>query len=287
MMHSTTCLDVEPRTIISEVKDKMADILTIFPEDLRCFYDNKQVLDYFSLAYYNIPDGATVYMHRRLGGPPIYADWAPFLRGPTKPACMETDVALTPDICINFQPVRHKSINVYLVKYFCEHQLMENHWDEDWDASGIFWTNQVFPHRLMVLELRSEFAAKSESGDMMAYINSVKYDWKGINKSYYGGDVRSWQRYTTKFPIEGNITCEKPQQLRFTVEQPLNPNTWYAVVLLHNNHMCDDYIFEDMLIPFKTTTKPSPPTTATTKPSKPSLECCVHMDTSAGVKHAM
>lgn len=57
--------------------------------------------------------------------------------------------------------------------------------------------------RVMLLELREEFSKLGSN--MMPHIEEVKYNWVGINESFYGGDHRSWQRYTNSLPIDGII----------------------------------------------------------------------------------
>lgn len=114
-----------------------------------------------------------------------------------------------------------------------------------------FWTDKEYLQRFMVVELREEFASLGDK--MLGYLDKVRYHCYGANKSYYGGDIRSWQRYTHKLPLEGAIiTNEDTRTVEFQLSEPLQGDTWYAVVLLHTNHSYTPYFYEDHLIPFKT-----------------------------------
>jgi hypothetical protein len=104
----------------------------------------------------------------------------------------------------------------------------------------------------MLLKLSNEFVEKGENEDMLKYIEQEKYNMNGVNKTYYGGDTKSWQRYTRALPIYGKGSIIGDDTVQFTPMTTLKYNTWYALVLLHNNHEYDDYIYEDYLIPFKT-----------------------------------
>merc|ERR1711972_617728 len=89
----------------------------------------------------------------------------------------------------------------------------------------------------------------------MGALDRVRYDCDGINRSYFGGDTASWQRYTYDMPI-GTLTRDG-QTVSILLDKALEMDTWYALVLLHGNHEeapkgSGKAIYDDYLIPFKT-----------------------------------
>jgi hypothetical protein len=114
-----------------------------------------------------------------------------------------------------------------------------------------FWTDKEYKERLMLLELREEFSVLGE--EMIPHIDQIRYNCPGINATYYGGDTRSWQRYTHKQPLPGSIAVdEEEQRAVFAPGTALKASTWYCIALLHTNHSYTPYFYEDYLIPFKT-----------------------------------
>ena len=121
-----------------------------------------------------------------------------------------------------------------------------------WLASFFWSLNESFS-RLILVKLRAEFYEANQDEEILHSIEKEKYNHDGINHTYYGGDSRSWQRYTTEYPIPGAIlTNTAKQTIQFVPLNSLQSETWYALVLLHNSHEYADSIYEDYLIPFKT-----------------------------------
>ena len=98
---------------------------------------------------------------------------------------------------------------------------------------------------IFLLELRPE---------ILNQLEDIRYNVFGCNGSYYGGEVDSWQRYTSKLPIHSKRVINYVNNtfsVSISPEIPLRPNIWYAVVLLHSPiRYKNPNIFEDYLIPF-------------------------------------
>lgn len=146
-------------------------------------------------------------------------------------------------------------VDTSLIKDFTPHmQDLDNIWCNYFNSSTpVYWTDHTPTQRLMVLKLRHEFTqwASPDPSVMMQKIEEVKYNMNGINKSYYGGDARSWQRYTWDMPLSGKIITT-PSSVEFQLEETLRADTWYALVLLHTCHRTPLHVYEDLVIPFKT-----------------------------------
>jgi hypothetical protein len=114
-------------------------------------------------------------------------------------------------------------------------------------------SSQECRQRVMLLEVRPEFAQLESFDEMQKALKAITYDRDKINVGYYGGDVRSWQRYTLALPVEGRVVVDEVSTLvRFEPTYGLKPRTWYVLALLHGNHNFSDYLIEDWLLPFRT-----------------------------------
>lgn len=156
--------------------------------------------------------------------------------------------------------------------------------DEDEDNLDVcghaYWTKTiVHMPRFALLELRREFFENIDNDDVDVIVDgdddgghkrridlrihrrllNAKYDFlSGVrNKNgYYGGDLRSWQRYTSKPPLPVVVTKCNDQEGLLTFKPCisfLKRNAWYAIVLLHTHHnhpiAC---LYDDYIVPFKT-----------------------------------
>jgi hypothetical protein len=118
----------------------------------------------------------------------------------------------------------------------------------DWN----YWTDHWTTSRCIVVELSEEFTRKPPA-DMMAHIDAVRYNTLGINDTYYGGERRSWQRYTRKpFLFTGTTHTPDSSATDLHFPGPLKPGTWYALLLLNVGFT----VLEDTVIPFKTWKSP-------------------------------
>ena len=127
------------------------------------------------------------------------------------------------------------------------------------------WTTADYSQRFFLLEV---------SAEKMSSIDSLRYHWGpliGLNGSYYGGDLHSWQRYTTKLPVKGTLRVSQDSgRLAFNPLQPLLPLTTYAIVFANGvpvaspeMDMSSDEkdgwgMCEDKLFFFQTTSAPVP-----------------------------
>lgn len=117
----------------------------------------------------------------------------------------------------------------------------------DWD----YWLPSDSGPRCVLVELSEEFTRKSPQ-KMMEHIDAVRYDAHGINNSYYGGERRSWQRYTHEYPLPAELVHAPDSSFTNLRLGTLQSGTWYALLLLNVGFT----VLEDTVIPFKTWKSP-------------------------------
>ena len=120
------------------------------------------------------------------------------------------------------------------------------------------WCDTELTHRVCLLQVTDPYMQKN--------IESKRYNFAGINAGYSGGDRYSWQRYTSKLPVDCFIHLDDIDNcIRLVPEEQLAPSTTYCIVLLHGipTHPDDELdaslfsfsgqgISEDKVIFFKT-----------------------------------
>ena len=123
-----------------------------------------------------------------------------------------------------------------------------------WLKSDQIFTSTMFPQRLMILKLKPSLTVQTIRHATSANPprNTGIYQCKvGNGTGYYGGDIASWQAYTTEMPIEGELVQQGELQLLFRASESLQPDTWYIAAFLHG-WAREHSAHEDYLIPFKT-----------------------------------
>ena len=76
----------------------------------------------------------------------------------------------------------------------------------------------------------------------MQRVEDIAYNIYGVNDGYEGGDIHSWQRYTSQLPVDCRLssdfihTLHMPEQSIITMQPllPLKPGCCYAILLCHN-----------------------------------------------------
>jgi hypothetical protein len=133
---------------------------------------------------------------------------------------------------------------------------MQNRLTNYW--SGIMRTHNILLNMeirdwFAVVELSAEFA-RTPLDSLQAQIDAVRYKMNGINGTYYGGQVDSWQRFTTKLPAKIEIKGDEASHtVKIMVTETLKPNTRYALICLHSSGFNPVRSwFEDFLLPFTT-----------------------------------
>jgi hypothetical protein len=132
-----------------------------------------------------------------------------------------------------------------------------NQWHEyNKSFPDFVWSDMHLECRFAVLELSDEFLALSGDFDALhSRLNAVRYHHGGINASYYGGDTRSWQRYTRREPIATDVKlCDTG--IRCAVQERLVFGKLYALVILHSRYDHRFVLYEDKLFPFTVAKSP-------------------------------
>jgi hypothetical protein len=256
-------LEAEPSDTIDFIKQKIKDAEGISPVSQRLIFAGRVLENGRTLSYYNVqPESELLLVHW------VPFHWAPFIASST-PEQLAVGVPLRPEISVSFQPSEGKTVRLDLLKDMGRYaSSMQNIWPRyiaeglnmtAESVSNLFWCSDAYASRVMVLKLRHEFARLGV--DMMPALKTVKYDSsEPANGSmtrdavgYCSGDLRSWQRYTLERPVAGSVvTDQQARSVSFLPSASLEPETWYALVLLHGNHTFPDYIYEDWISPFKT-----------------------------------
>jgi len=195
---------------IDEIKEKIQLQSGIPPDQQRLIFSGKQLDDDRTLGDYSIVDNSTLHMVLRLGGPPQNVHWKPFI-ATTTPELLQQDVKRDSKLSITFSK-KGKHIDLDELVDFQEIDSMQNLWDYYIKEKEpvLFWTKKEYPTRIMLLKLRPEFADLGTN--MMPHLSKVKYDVFGINKTYYGGEMRSWQRYTWSKPLDCEISIHEEKR---------------------------------------------------------------------------
>ena len=125
----------------------------------------------------------------------------------------------------------------------------QNGWGNymDAEATNAFWTDHQPTARVLVLALRPELESTEE-------LDLVRYGGPNIQVgSYYGGDRRSWQRYTDRLPLETELTPTfdptgtKLVSLSILIKEDFEPARRYAIAYLHNLMQFQNYINQDTM----------------------------------------
>jgi hypothetical protein len=239
------------------IKKKIGQVQGIPVDQLRVIFQGKQIGNKETVKELGIHIGATLHIVLRLGGPSETDVYYKYYISTCSLSHFEKDVVCTPTIVIGFKENENEKtipLKVFPSLYNVYQSTFSNIWHNYLSPENLErfnWTEATYVERAMILELSEEFlTVLNTQGEqqMMEYLNSVRYHIGGPG-SYYGGDVRTWQRYTTKLPLPVNIEVLSKFELMVSTKPQikLQPNTWYVFALLHTMSIVDDY-----LIPFKT-----------------------------------
>jgi ubiquitin-large subunit ribosomal protein L40e len=274
----TITLEVEENDTISFIKEKVQEIEGLSADRQRLIFAGKPLNDHLRLCDYNIGRENVLFLVLRLAGPRREYILHEYYIKQTSIRPLERNVSRNPKLIVTFRANgdgAKLNLNFYknyksIILHGNPEDYFENKWDScfmsssssSYETEKIGWCKNNYNERVMILELSNEFTQIEESESAAAmydHLNQIKYHINGVNRSYYGGDLRSWQRYTTSLPVSLNIDDDDsdPHSLLLDMEgkPPLKPNTWYVLALLHSSHnfyqekMC---IYDDYLIPFRT-----------------------------------
>ena len=218
------------------------------PDQRRLICAGRELSDDESLSSYNICDGSEVYVVLRLGG-------RPNPRMVTWEHKIGYEDVSGPDV-----PIANARFNITMsssVDFLTSSSRSEgqNIWRNYWTGPEYRFTDVAVPDWVVVLKLSPEFTSVATKDEMKARLDVVRYNYEGINGSYYGGQSDSWQRYTTSLPIRTSLRIgDQPNNFTIRVTEQLEPNTWYAVVFLNHFGRSSKApsFYEDYLLPFKT-----------------------------------
>ena len=68
-------------------------------------------------------------------------------------------------------------------------------------AGFVQWTSETYSHRVFLLEI--------DKSRKPSELVANRYHWNGLNNGYVGGDIHSWQRYTSNFPVECRLAVQE------------------------------------------------------------------------------
>lgn len=243
-------LEIETDAVdsVDRLKQRIQEREGIPPDQQRLIFAGKQLDGGESLTSCNIQDGDEIYMVLRLGGPPSRrrVTWEHKIN----PENMSDRDAPLVDARFTFTMVE--------AAYFMTSSNRsegQNIWRNYWTGPEYRFTDVAVPDWVVVLKLSPEFTSIATKDEMNARLDAVRYNYQGINGSYYGGQSDSWQRYTTSLPIRTSLRIgDQPNIFTIRVTEQLEPNTWYAVVFLNHFGRSSKApsFYEDYLLPFKT-----------------------------------
>jgi hypothetical protein len=171
-------------------------------------------------------------------------DYNGFIRSIT-PAEGTVSVAVTESIILHVSPNQYG--HVIRLNALVDSSLLPLKYDGDMlaqfqgnrrkaeDLGFKQWTNQTYLERILLLQVDDHLDLR---------LDSIRYNLYGINNGYMGGDMHSWQRYTTEHPVECKITVTDlheedgggDEHSIITVKPygPLKYSTHYALLLCNN-----------------------------------------------------
>jgi len=153
------------------------------------------------------------------------------------PESMARDVSRTVTMSIQFVENAVGNL-IYLPSYTLPHdapvinQMQMDLGEDEAKLRGFTkWTDKVLPSKVHLLEL--DMSAPGPT--VRDKFEGKRFNYKKANKGYLGVDVHSWQRYTTQMPVPCNVVVNTdatiPTDMTVTPQQPLKPDTWYALLL--------------------------------------------------------
>eukprot|EP00300_Choanocystis_sp_HF-7_P024773 c26317_g1_i1.p1 GENE.c26317_g1_i1~~c26317_g1_i1.p1 ORF type:complete len:280 (-),score=55.10 c26317_g1_i1:64-798(-) len=230
------------------------------PDIQRLIFGGRQLENNHTLTDCGIGDQATVHLVMRLGGPPRVIQLSELVAESLPRVPFEQDPVPTDDIFVRFNntavdPDWFAESNSHI-------DFFQNLWSEYFPRNDPHKNYQFTTHtparRILLLELRAdEFTPEMSGAAVLEALDTIRYSCFGFNRTYYGGDVTSWQRYTSSLPIaEGEQDESDSAVFKFPVQEPLDPSLWYAIAILHGNHQhkptySSKMLYDDYLIPFK------------------------------------
>ncbi len=241
-------IEADAADTVDRLKERIQEREGIPANQQRLLFSGNKLVGKESLTMYNIQEGSEIYLVLRLGGPPSRRS-VTWERKIDKKDISDPNVPLV-DARFTFTMAD--------TAYFLTSSNRsngQNLWRNYWTGPEYRFTDVVVPDWVVVLKLSPEFSSAETKDELKARLDAVRYNYQGINRSYYGGQSDSWQRYTTTLPIRISLRIgDLPNIFTVRVTEQLEPNTWYAVTFLNHfgRHPRVPSFYEDYLLPFKT-----------------------------------
>lgn len=141
-----------------------------------------------------------------------------------------------PTIAVSLKNIEHLSFET---TNYVFPQNFQNDWSDHIMFSD-FWSEEIYSaSKILVLRLRSEFQFPFELPLVDQLLKKTLYDQR-TNESLYdppstgsnvfGGDLKSWQRYSQDKPLAISGVSISGAELRFSIEEPLTDQTCYTIL---------------------------------------------------------
>lgn len=249
-------IETQLASTVNDLKRRIEDKDGIPPDLQRLQFAGQKLDGRESLTTYNIQENSEIFLILKIGGPPRRrVTWTSRIINET----VSNAVAPITDAQFTFELSENVAFLAVRPRF-----KGQNLWRNYWTGPEYRFTDIVISGWVVVLKLSEELSSSETKEELNTRLDAVRYNYQGINRSYYGGQCDSWQRYTTVLPVRTTLRVTAPDTFTLQVTEPLEPDTWYSVVFLNNFCTANVYNFyEDYLLPFKTAgPEPTPTGTA-------------------------
>lgn len=249
--------EIEPDALVADLLRRVAGELHCQQEDLKGIFYGRFMQRYKTLREHGVRDKTSIHVVATHGGFEEHKFWSFHIPSVSDALLGNPNRVIQkqrPTITVTLQHTDRYPLPEYVTK---GNRTLDSHdrWDKYVNFSD-FWSMRRYDEGVMLVRLREEFTQDTQSlTDIDERLDRCRYNVLKNNKTYYGGDTRSWQRYTREKPVKISSLKITPTSLSFQVEKDLIDGAHYAVLFLHATFTRHDVIHvrpkgDDYLIPF-------------------------------------